>query len=428
MATFFVDSNATGANDGSSFADAFTSITSVAEDVPAAGDQVLIASNHSEALAAAIVLGTATDGDDWVDYISVNSGTEEFETGATVTSTANIDFNNAEVRGLTLSTTAEINLDLNGGASAYDCSLTCNRLDVLGRGYLENCITTITGTTAAFRDVARSLEVVGGSVIAASVNSNQSLVSFGGGGAGYIDMFGVDTSGVNAGNFIFGVSTNRGRRLRMVGCVLGPNLADAFTEAVGRMELELINCGAGTSTVSTIGYRYENRQGRCELDTTRTRTGGATDGETAHSLRLTALADQTRKSTKAAKSGIFGVTQWVEPGDTNLRIHIAHDAVGSGAAGVLQSNECWGEYRGPSQAGTATFQLEALDSRTEFGVTPTDLTTDSAVWSGTEVGTVQRIDIPINPTEAGYAQVLLHLAPESVADVSVNFCPKIEVT
>ena len=76
MATFFVDSNATGANDGSSFADAFTTVASVViggGSPPAGGDVVELASNHSEALAAEVTFGNTATDVERVVYISVNS-------------------------------------------------------------------------------------------------------------------------------------------------------------------------------------------------------------------------------------------------------------------------------------------------------------------------------------------------------------------
>ena len=436
MATIYVDSNASGADDGTSFADAFTSIVSVENaalptpPVVSVGDQVLVASDHSESLSASLVLGNADeDGDDWVDFISVNSSTEAYEPGASITNSANITLDNARVTGFTLtcSGAADLATDTNGGGLCVDCTLSCDRF--LPSGYTEFHDVDLTGTNTAgvLRTVNRGMVWVGGSLTATGLSTGDALVYFGN-NPGFVDFIGVDLSNASAEAFMDVGAQARGRRFRLIGCSLNAATTEAFTAVDGIAELELINCDDGTTTVAATNFRYEDRRGRCEYDSTRTRTGGATDGETAHSLRLTALANQTRKSLRSAKSSLYGVSVWVEPGDTNLRIYIAHDAVGSGASGALQDNECWAVYQGPSEADPATSQLSDINTRGEFGATPSDLTTDSSTWSGTEVGTEQRIDITIDPTEAGYAHVWLYLATGSSSDVSINFDPKLEVT
>ncbi|MGI9502353.1 MAG: hypothetical protein ACR2RE_04770 [Geminicoccaceae bacterium] len=435
MATFFVDSNAAGANDGSSFADAFTSISSVViggASPPSGGDLILIASNHSEALAAEVTFGNAATDVERVLYISVNSSTEAFEVGASITSTADFNFDNCNMWGVTLSTTSRLDTVAAGGSLINLCDFTGSRFDFAGNCVIEDTDIETTLNNIAIRNVGSgALTMRGGSWTASAVNANQNLTSFAGSRGGVIELIGVDVSGVPAGRFVEASGgTHNGGRLRMVGCLLNANttiIANPANES--DVEAEIINCGDSTSTVALSDFRYLSRRGSCVMDTTRTRTDGASDGETDYSFRMTGTAENTRKSVLPVKSGVYGITRWVQPGDTNLRIHIAHDAVGSGTAGVLQSDECWAEYFGPSQLVPANPLLNRITSKTEFGVTPTDLTTDTDTWSGTEVGTRQRIDIAINPTEAGYAQVFLFFAPEDdVADVSINFCPKLEVT
>ena len=435
MATFFVDSNATGANDGTSFADAFTTIGPVlvgGASEPASGDDVRIASDHSEALSAVARLGDEVDGVERVRYISVNSGTGVFEAGATITSTEDVEIENAQIRGLTITTTANIEVIDNGGSRLEKCTLSGDQVTYVGYAMLEDCIVTSTANFAAIRAIAESFEMRGGSWTAANINANQNIVQFSGDRAGFVDLVGVDLSGIPAGRFVDANTNHRGRRLRAIGCQLHPNTTILGNPTGGGngLEAEIIGCRSDTTTSALSNYQYLTRIGTCIFDSERSRTGGATDGETAHSLRLTALAGQTRKSLVAAKSGIFGITRWLQPGDTNIRIHIAHNGVGSGTAGVLQSNECYATYEGPSELATANFLMTRKTSMTEFGVTPTDLTTDAvSAWSGTEVGTLQIIDIPIAPTEAGIGLILVHFAPEDDAsDQSINFCPELEVT
>ena len=124
----------------------------------------------------------------------------------------------------------------------------------------------------------------------------------------------------------------------------------------------------------------------------------------------------------------LGIQVWIPDDATNLRLYLAHNGVGSGTAGALQDDECWITYQGPSQLGSATSQLVYLTSKPTFGATATDLTSDSSTWTGTGVGTEQRIDLTIAPTIAGYATVWVHLATGSASDVTIHFDPKLEVT
>ncbi|MGI9502687.1 MAG: hypothetical protein ACR2RE_06490, partial [Geminicoccaceae bacterium] len=331
MATFFVDSNATGANDGSSFADAFTSIASMvigAVPAPAGGDVVELASNHSEALAAEVTFGNAATDVERVVYISVNSSTRAFEAGATITSTADFNFDNASMWGVTLSTTARLDVVQGGGSLVNGCDFTGQRFEFAGACEIDDSDIETTLNFIAIRNVAAgSMIMRGGSWTASAVNANQNLVSFSGNRGGVIELLGVDVSGVPAGRFIEAAGgAHNGGRLRMVGCLLNANttiLGNTANES--DVEAEIINCGDSTSTVALSDFRYLSRRGSCVMDTARTRTDGASDGETSYSFRMTGTAENTRKSVLPVKSGVYGITRWVQPGDTNLRIHIAHD-------------------------------------------------------------------------------------------------------
>ena len=431
MATFYVDSNASGVADGTSFTDAFASVVDL--PVLAPGDDVRVASDHVDTLAAQTTIGIATNGQDVVDFISVNSATEIYETGAAINNSDDIVLQRCAFYGFTISCD-----ELEGSApqrSAYleECAITCRRIIPSSLGMLDivNCVTVFTSTTQAFVSVNASGRVIGGSMTQASAGAtseffrtniaNRSI---------YWEFIGVDLSASTFGLLVDGnLASDAGWIIRFIDCALPTTVTTAVDNRNG-LEVELINCISGPITNPALGYVYEAEMGSCEVDTAVTRRDGASDGTTAYSMRITALADQTRKSLRSMKSGWSPISIPVEPGDTNIRIYVAHDGVGSGAAGRLQSDECWATYQGPDETSPFLSASVYKTTKTNFRQTPADLTDDDSVWTttGTPVGTVQRIDIPIAPGLAGTAQVWLHLATGSASDVSAHFDRKIDVS
>ncbi|MGI9491966.1 MAG: hypothetical protein ACR2QF_06155 [Geminicoccaceae bacterium] len=430
MATFYVDSNAAGANDGTSFADAFLSV----DDLPvlAVVDVVLVASDHVDNITGQLLLGVANTDIDYVTFISVNSLTEVYEAGASLSSTSNISLQTIELIGFTLTASTDLDaVDGSRGLRLRDCTFSCSVADLPTFFEFIDCAMTFTNGSRCIQNIASSGRIIGGSAANSAVGAGDDFIRLTI-GAGYLEVIGVDLSAMGAQRLI----SDRGGRIRgfainFFGCRFNASttifhISDQTNDHANRLEIK--NCFSGTTAVAALGYDYIEATGECSLDASVTRTGGASDGETSYTLALTAFANETARSIRSAKPSISGISQWVEPGDTNLRIYIAHDGVGSGAAGALQDNECWAEYQGPSESATADATLEYKDTRAEFGETAADLTLDGSVWSGAGVGTEQRIDIAIDPTEAGYAHVWLNFAPESGSDQTIHFDPKIEVT
>ena len=426
MATIYVDSNATGANDGTSFTDAYTAISSA--NTAAAQDIVLVASDHSESIANPQI-GNASLVGPVVTFISVNSTTENYATGASITaSSGDLDVVNAHVIGFDLdSGTSQIEAIANTqSCTLEDCTLAGDQINAgtIGQLRLIDCTATFTDITSSINGNAGGVYIWGGSISNSTASGSTDAIFAQ--GFGSIEAFGCDFSGCTCGRIVSFVQ-DRASRVKLAGCRLNANHVDTV-EDNGEHNVEVINCTTGTSTDPILDYFGSTFEGECLSDTAVTRTDGASDGTTSYTMSLEAKASRTQKLGSSAYGPLSGIQIWVPDDATNLRLYVAHNAVGSGTAGALQDDECWITYQGPSQLGSATSQLVYLTSKPTFGATATDLTTDSSTWSGTGVGTEQRIDLTIAPTIAGYATVWLHLATGSGRAVTIHFDPKLEVT
>ena len=98
MATYYVDSNATGLNSGSSWADAYTSILSIIS--LSGGDVVYVASNHAENNSSSLLtIDFNGGGSTAAQIISTNSTTGAYQAGALFNNTTTSNYSDITVTG-----------------------------------------------------------------------------------------------------------------------------------------------------------------------------------------------------------------------------------------------------------------------------------------------------------------------------------------
>jgi len=86
------------------------------------------------------------------------------------------------------------------------------------------------------------------------------------------------------------------------------------------------------------------------------------------------------------------MSRWVPGGsEITLDVFLAHNGVGDGTGGALQTDQIWLEVQGPSDANPATAQGHHFVGRPAFNATPTDLASDGSTWTGTGVGTKHKL-------------------------------------
>ena len=218
---------------------------------------------------------------------------------------------------------------------------------------------------------------------------------------------GVDLSGMAAGtNIVQVASGGSANSFMLADCKMpaswtGNLLAGAVSGSgiTPGIRVALHNCD-GVDT----NYRIweEDNYGSVKSETTIVRTGGATDGTTPLSWKLTSTA------LTQYPIGIFYTgerAQWNEliGSSKTLSLEIVHDSQGSGTAGRFTDEEIWLEAMALSTSG---FPLGTWvrDNKANYLATPTNQTDSGATWTTTGLTTPlkQVLSVTVTPQEKGH--------------------------
>jgi len=436
MATWFVNSNATGTNAGTSWLNAWTSIASATG--VAAGDIAKVEYRHSESgLSAAVNFanGTLTNPVQIVSCDKDNS--DAARVGASIafgTTSAIGFFGSLYCYGVTLGQTASL-LRLappNSGIQIYDtCVLAPTGSTGLQFGdgsnsrwsiQLLNTTIDLSGTSSSAALVSISgttnsiFSWVGGSYICRSPQTNLfgSLTGVAVGRIAGVIFSGTVTS------LISGSATQSSNNLTFTGCI-PPTYTNIFTTSPTSYcaRINLDGFQSGTLTAALLPPTLEvDVTGTIAADLTRYRAGGANDGSNANSY---SWAFTTNSTAAQFTTPITSppISRWVTAGSHTVTVYIA--------SGATQHNDdVWLEVMSPSEAVSATGQARYQSTRRAPLATPAALTTDGvSTWTGTGVGTLQKISVTINPTVAGVVTVRVNVADPSS---SIYVDPKLDVS
>ena len=436
MATYHVDSNATGLDDGSSWTDAWTSLASSLS--VAAGDTVLVSSSHYELLTATIRYDyTNATSALPVKVISTNSTTGLYEKATSIQiDNGTIGFfdiifeKNAEFHGLYVRSN---DLHFNGESSMVlmnDCTFTFTLsalLDVgdkasgVGICRFTNCLFDFSGATGSYSStVARA-------TIAHFINCN--FVKY-------------------TASFLFQAQTYEYYTpLTFTGCDLSDY--DTIYDTIGstasklnyakRVILERCKTKAGFSVFASIGsqsydgfvyessdsaslssrvlglVRKESYAGVISSSTSVYRSSGSSDGDNDFSW----AAESTALCGELNLLDSIEICKSVESGSQTITVYVAGSA-------SLNDDDFWIEVDSPSEEVSPTARGKFRSTKLGPLATPAALTSDtSSTWNGTGVGTKQKIEVAISPTIAGTVTVRCYLAKPST---TVYVDPKISET
>lgn len=420
MATKFVYSGAAGLNDGSSWADAWTSAAS--STGVAAGDIVKIHKTHSETGLTTTQSWSNGTISNPVRLVCVDKdNSDALATGAVIgwNTDATGPGGNIYGRGLTLQNSGSRLISTPAANGKFELD-TCI-LKVTGAGGINFAATTarwlvrFTNVTVDFSAASNAgvvftipnsnnFEWIGGEYI---LRSPQTTLFAGVSAQAGILVRGVKFTGTCT-NILTTSSTVYGT-YNFEQCVL-PTYTNLRT-GTQLNPVDRINFNgcvpAGTLTVPGLAPNIQaDYHGSLAASLSRYRTGGANDGyqTNEYSWAITSTANVGALTTPFQSPLLV---KRVAAGSQTLTFYVA-----SGV--TLTDEELWVELLTPSEDVSPTGLPVFRTSRCQLLATPASLTTDgSSTWNGSGVGTKQKISFSIAPTIAGIAVARFFFAKAS---------------
>lgn len=420
MANYYVDSSATGAANGTSWTDAWTSIGSASG--LAGGDVVFVDHSHSETGSAIAVnfggtlvspvLIYSVDKDNSNALSTMLTGGGKISTG-TAGSALDISFSGGYYYMYGLNLESEDNITPGFRATHDTCNMVFrDQMSVALGDYMEfrNCtFDNLDSGGPQFNSFGRGSvsKFIGCTFNATNGNSNPLFTSTLQGD--FVLFQDCDLSNFSPVVFAIGDANTygwEGTQTILSRCKLKTGgVVSTDKDDMGSLLVD--SCTTGTISAPVLGVQeWTTKFGTQTSETGVYRTDGATDGETPHSWKLVSTARTTE--------GVWGfettkIVRWVEAGSQTLTVYLAGGA-------TMNDDDFWVEVSSPNETASPnqTAQGNFQSTRMAPLATPAALTTDSAsTWSGTGVGTKQKIDITINPTEPGPVTVRCFLAKPS---------------
>lgn len=458
MPTIRVKSGASGAANGTTWTDAYTTLAA-ADAVDVAGDTIALSQAHSETTSANVALtfaGTVTSptrlicANDAADPPTAQATGAVVATGAgayaiTVagslyargvafragvggtSSNAFILLNNGNTSGIQRYESCDF--ELAGTGTAAYIATASDTPTVPTQLIWQNCRVKF-GATGQRINIHGMVRWTGGSVMAGSSSPTALFYAKNVTGAYRpLDVIidGVDFS-VFANTFalVEGAPVSSGRIiLRNCKMPSGWNPSSLFSASItGRpgIRVELYNVDAGDTNYKVY---IQDAAGKVTQETTIVRTGGASDGTTtiARKMESSATASYPLIRLESPEMAIWNETTGSA---VTVTAEIVHDSQGAGAGGALQDDECWLEVQ---YLGTSGFSLGSLatDVKSDVLGAASDQTSSSETWTTTGLTTPvkQKISCSITPQEKGFILAKVVLAK---ASKTVYFDPKLTVS
>ena len=434
MATYYVDSNATGLNDGSSWTDAWTSLAS--STGATSGDTVYVSSTHSETTTTYNLSWTASMNNP-VKIINVDSSTNQYTTSSKALydtrtlaqfNAINIDGIGVRIYGIKFDSGTGISIPArdfyikdcyfeigyNSGSLAFNGGLNGNV------GTLDGCYIRVQrGSIINFSNNSRVLfkncellsQRIAASTVTAIVHGASNNWSIGS-CAEFRDCK------INDFDYLFSGHSAKYHQLdiKMINCEFPSSWSHQLSDTISPRNIIIDGCSdASTSPQSNFRSGFFNERGVVEGISSVYRSGGASiDGTNfSWSMQSNTLAIESLGALES-----LPITRHVEAASQTITLYLA-------SSSTLNDDDFWIEVESPSELSTATTQSKLRTTLGSITSTPTALTSDTSTWTGTGVGTAQKIEVPISPTIAGTVTVRCYLAKPST---TVYVDPKLSGT
>lgn len=438
MANVYVWSGATGAGDGTSWTDAFTTLEAGLEDVTngaAAGDIVLVAQDHAETFSTNTVLTSAGTATNPVIIYSADRADDSYSVATS-----------AQV-----SPTGVNDLDVGGSAIAFGIWLHSG--DNFGVGapanmrwtFVDSHIETddhwaLRPNESEFRFINSTIEfnnsdsvwiALGGDEVRAvfdsctfvdNGNSYTNFVSFGSPRVGCLGLFiGCDLSGLSVTNLVnHGGSGDERNRVSFENCKLPAGVAVSTGTILNQSYVKVINSDDGSSL-----YRTEIHQqgGSVVTDTSITKsfsdeTGSGTGTSVSHKM-----TPNSGVNLLAPLEGISLIAYVDSTGSTTFEVEAVEDFTTA-----LQDDEVWMTVHYLVTASEATHSRDS--TRVFPGQTASALASGAGTgtWAGTLTGYRSvKFEKTVTVNNVGYYRVKIYLAKHESGKV-LHYDPKVVVS
>lgn len=448
MANWYVRSGAGGTGAGTSWTNAFTTLT-LAFAAGAAGDTFYVADDHAETSASVVTLTSPGTAANPCLIICVSSHATSpptaHGTGATVSTTSNSAMNFAGFAYC-------YGIKFQCGSGAVNANITMQPASTFGWRF-DTCAFVIlcTGNTSkiifglgasgSMRDFFLSLSnctfqfsnasqgIVFGTGRSSWTNTPNALVSGtlptvlfinGTGSGGILDISGVDLSALGSGKTLVNVGTalQSSFDIYFRNCKLGASVAvtTGSIQAPGAVRVFLENCDSGNTNYRMEHYKYA---GSIVQETTIVRSGGASDGVTTLSWKMASIANTRFRWPLASQP----IDIWLDTTGSSktLTLEFVHDNVTA-----LNNNEIWSqlEYMGTS---SLPLSVTADNRMADEFATPAAQASSAASWTTTGLSNpnTQKLAITITAQMKGWCRLNVMLAKQGY---TVYVDPKVTVS
>lgn len=438
----YVKSTAAGAADGTSWNNAFlTAAAATAAD--SAGDTIWLSQSHAESSGTAQTISLAGTASNPVKVLCGNDGSEpptSLATTATITTTGsnNISITGSGIiDGLTFNVgtgTSSASINICNADQSFQLYNNCN-INLLNTGVNGRINFGLTaGASESGAKLNNSWFKFSNASQGVTLNKCQTFMIGGGIAAGgtaitnfcpgsAIDAIkalfsGVDLSNLASNASLLPASVPASGEVTFINCKMpaswgGGLVAGAPINPMFRASM--YNCDNAATN-----YRLwiETFAGYIKSETTLVKTGGASDGTTALSWKMTTNANATEIFPLVSDDMcVWGATTG---SSKTITVDILHDS-----ATPLTDAEVWLEI---DYLGSASYPIGSAlnDKRTTILTTPADQTTSTATWTTTGMTNPnkQKLEVTFTPQMVGIIYARLCLAKPSYT-VYVDYDPVI---
>lgn len=441
MANYYVRSGAAGAADGTSWANAYTTITAALSG-KTASDTLWVANDHNESTVGAVSLAmpTAVSTTDGIKILGVNTNSVEPPTGLVSGSpTANIAVGASNsalsingfgyiyginfLGGTNNSGACVINILNNAGASgAVLDNVTFQLRTASGSALIQihpsasgsniDHAVRIYNSSFKFSATGQSIRVGAGRAHLSNMSLNASgsipTTLFTGGNGAYGDFL-IESSDLSGRAFtnLANAAWTGATILRLRNCKL-PSSISIFTgthTGPGGVDVKMHNCDSADTN-----YRFAEHSwmGSVVQQTgTLVRTGGATDaGGTLYSMKMVGSTNSAATFGQPLYSPEFSIYNTTTGSSKTVTVEILTDT-----ATNLKDNEVWLEV---NYLGTSGFPqgTTITDRVADVMTSAVDQTASSATWDTTGMSNPnkQKLAVTFTPQEKGYIHARVALA------------------